>query len=77
MEKYKAVDLERMLKKKSRHAFYMKLFPIRTKHEALLRVSQVSSVVSDSVMLWTTGYQAPLSMGFTDKNMGVNCHALI
>ena len=77
MEKYKAVDLERMLKKKSRHAFYIKLFPTRTKHEALLHASQVSSMASDSVMLWTTAYQAPLSMGFTDKNMGVDCHVLI
>ena len=57
MEKYKAVDLEKMLKqnktkqktKLNRHAFYMKLFPTRTKHEALLHVFQVSSVVSDSV----------------------------
>ena len=29
------------------------------------------------VTLWTVALQAPLSMGFSIKNTGVGCHALL
>ena len=32
---------------------------------------------SDSVILWTVAHQAPLSVGFSDKNIGVGCHFLL
>ena len=35
------------------------------------------SVVSDSVTPWTLVLQAPLSMGFSNKNTGVGCHFLL
>ena len=39
-----------------------------------LCMRSVSSVVSDSLQLYG---QAPLSMGFSGKNTGVGCHALL
>ena len=33
--------------------------------------------MSDSVTLWTVARQAPLPMGFSSKNTGVGCHALL
>ena len=35
------------------------------------------SFVSYSATLWTTAHQAPLSIGFSSKNTGVACHALL
>ena len=32
--------------------------------------------MSDSVRLWTVAHQAPLSIGFSNENTGVGCHAL-
>ena len=37
----------------------------------------VTSVVSDSVNLWTAAYQIPLSMAFSGKNTGWGCQALL
>ena len=39
-----------------------------------LCMRSVSSVMSDSLQLYG---QAPLSMGFSGKNTGVGCHALL
>jgi len=33
--------------------------------------------VSDSANPWTVALQAPLFMGFSSKNTGVGCHALL
>ena len=42
-----------------------------------VHLGYVTSVVSDSVILWTVPCQTPLSMGFSNKNTGVGCHALL
>ena len=38
---------------------------------------QGTSVMSDSVTQWSIDCQAPLSMGFSGKNTGVGCLALL
>ena len=35
------------------------------------------SCVQLFVILWTVAHQAPLSLGFSGKNTGVGCHALL
>ena len=35
------------------------------------------SVLFDSATPWAVVYQAPLSMGFSGKNTGVDCHFLL
>ena len=40
-------------------------------------LSHFSHCVQLFATLWTIAHQAPLSMGFSGKNMGVGCHALL
>ena len=52
---------------------------LSNQHSYLRVVERVScSVVSDSLQTpWTVALQAPLSMGFSRQNTGVDCHFLL
>ena len=53
------------------------LYPWRIPHTVREWVLSRFSRVWLSATLWTVARQAPLSMGFSSKNTGVGCHALL